>query len=124
MLTVLVVVTHVGLLVGAAEASRLNGLFGDLDVLLVGRPGSASVDGVFVDLDMLGLVLRPRRGVYGGVILGAVTLSVFTLSDVNGVCVRVTVSIDLNVSVGELGGACRSKGSEDGCQLVCSCWAR
>ena len=84
MLTVIVVVTHVGLLVGVTEARRLNGLFGDLNLLVEGRSGSTSVDGVFVDLDMLRLEVRPRRGVYGGVMLGAETLSVFTLSDVDG----------------------------------------
>ena len=106
-LTVLVVVTHVGLLVGEVEAGRLDGLLGDLDVLRVGRAGRCSVNGVLVDLDALSGVLRTGRDVYGGGILGAETLSVFTFSNVDGVCVRVAMSIDLNVSVVIL-GVCRS----------------
>ena len=106
-------------MVGEAEAGRLNGLLGDLDVLRVGRAGRCSVNGVLVDLDALGGVLRAGRGVYGGGILGAETLSVFTLSDVNGVGVGVAMSIDLNVSVVIL-GACRSEREEKTCQSVWS----
>lgn len=106
LLTVFVVISHVRLLVGAAEAGRLDSLLGHLDFLLVGGTAGSAVNGTLVDLGVLGLVLRPRGSVYGALVLGAETLSVFTLSNVNGACVRVAMSIDLHVSVGVL-GACR-----------------
>lgn len=52
-LTILVVVTHLGLVLGGRNAGRLNGLFGNLYGLLVHLRAGAlrlGVDGVFVDV--------------------------------------------------------------------------
>uniref|UniRef100_A0A1Y1KVU9 Uncharacterized protein n=1 Tax=Photinus pyralis TaxID=7054 RepID=A0A1Y1KVU9_PHOPY len=100
--TVLVVVTHVGLLLCLAEASRLNGLVRELDLLMNRSLNRSFLNGVLIDTDVLGLVLRASRSVYGGVIDGAETFTVFTLSNVNGGRVRALVSVDLNASVGIL----------------------
>lgn len=102
--TFLVVVTHLGFLLGAIEMSGFNGL-GDLYVLLVGsRTAVVSFNGVLVDTDVLGLV-RLRSGIYGRVVDGTVALAVFTFSNVNSRGVWLAVRVDLNVSVSEL-GAC------------------
>lgn len=82
MLTVLVVVTHLGLLVlGAGDLGGLDGLLRDLHVLLESRARNGGVNGELVDLGG-GLVLgRARRsavngevvvlGLLGGLVLGA-----------------------------------------------------
>lgn len=95
-LTVFVVVTHLGFLVGGRVTGRLDGLFGDVDVLLVGGTGRWSVKGVVVGV-------RVARSFYVGVVLGSVTLAVLTLGDVDGAGVGLAVSVDLDVSVGVLG---------------------
>lgn len=101
--TVLVVVTHVGLLLCLAEASRLNGLVRELDLLVNRSLNRSFFNGVLIHTDVLGLVvLRASRSVYGGVIDGAETFTIFTLSNVNGGRVRALVSVDLNTSVGVL----------------------
>lgn len=83
MLTILVVVTHLGFLVGGREASRLNSLFRDSN-FFPDRSGRASVNGVFVDTDVLGVVvMRTGEAVYSGVVGRTKTLAVFTLSNVN-----------------------------------------
>lgn len=118
MLTVLVVVTHVGLLLGASEAGRLNCFFGDLDVLLVGRTRDTGVNSEVVEWGA-GLVVRARRSVYGCLVLGlrAETLTVLTLSDVNRACVRLRGGVNVNVSIGVL----RARSGRTGrcCQLGC-----
>lgn len=83
----------------AAEASRLNGLFSELDFLVDGSLDRLFLNGVLVDTEVLCLILRTRRSVYSGVIGRAETFTVFTLSDINGGGVRVAVSINLNASV-------------------------
>lgn len=102
-LTVLVVVTHVGFLVGAGETGRLNGFVGDLNVLLVGRTGNAGVNSEVVAVGT-GLVVRARRAVYGSVVvvLGTEALTILTFSNVNRVCERFVTGVNLNVSVGVL----------------------
>lgn len=96
-LTILVVVTHLGFLVGASETDGLVVVLGDLDVLLVSGRASLSVNGVFVDVDVLGLVRL--LAVYSGVVSRAVTLAIFTLDVVNGAAVGCLLSIDLDASV-------------------------
>ncbi len=105
--TVFVVVTHLGLLIGATETVGLKGLLGDLDVFLVNGRAGVSVNGVLVDTDVLGLVVG-LRNVYSGVVSRAVMLAIFTLDVVNGGAVGLTVSIDLDVSVCVL-VVCRSR---------------
>jgi hypothetical protein len=102
-LAVVVVVTHVGFLVGTREASRLNGLFGDVSPLLVrGTGGDTGVNGEFVDTG-IGLVLRlVGCAVYSSVVLGTKTLTVLTFGNVNGACVRLG-DVNVNVSLVVLG---------------------
>jgi hypothetical protein len=110
--TVLVVVTHLGFLVGAAVAGRFNGLVRESHFTTGGRARDGSVNGELVGVGGLGLVLRLRGdGVYGrlvGRLVGRTeTLAVFTLSDVNGAGVGLgglRVNVDVNVSVVVLGG--------------------
>ena len=98
MLTVLVVVTHFGLLVGARHVRGRrfnNGLVGLVLELLRSTVGLdlTTFNGV-VDLDAVGLVVvvllrKTRRGVYGSsvlllVVLRAEALAVLTFSNVNG----------------------------------------
>ena len=106
--TVLVVVTHLGFLVGAAVAGRFNGLVRESHFTTGGRARDGSVNGELVGVGGLGLVLRLRGdGVYGSVVGRAETLAVFTLSDVNGAGVGLgglRANVDVNVSVVVLGG--------------------
>jgi hypothetical protein len=55
-LTVLVVVTHLGLLLSGREAGGFNGFFGELYVLTGSRTGNASVDGELVEVGGVVLV--------------------------------------------------------------------
>lgn len=98
--TVLVVVTHFGLLISAAEGEGLEGILSDLDALLVNRRVGVSVDGVFVHTNALGLV--GLRDVYSGVVSRAVTLAIFTLDVIDGAAVRLAVSVYLDASVNVL----------------------
>lgn len=102
MLTVLVVVTHVGFLLSAGEAGRLNGCVRDVNAFPEGRARNTSsgVDGEVVDVGGGGLVVRPRRAVYGRVELGAETLTILTFSNVNRACEGFVTGVNLNVSVG------------------------
>lgn len=103
--TVLVVVTHVGFLFGAGEASRLNSLFGEVDFFLDRRLKMGSTfNGVLVEANVLGVVLG-TRSVYGGGISRAEALTIFTLSDVNGRTVRAGAVVNLNTSIGVLGAS-------------------
>lgn len=70
-------------MVGAGETGRLNGLVRDNVGLLGGGTSEATFDGELV-------------GVVGA---GTETLAVLTLSDVYGAGVRLTVGVNLNVSV-------------------------
>lgn len=109
--TVLVVVTHVGFLFGACETSWLNRLFGEVSFFLDRRLKVRSTfNGVLVDTNVLGLVLMARGSVYSGCVGRAVTLTIFTLRDVNGRSVRPSAVVNLNTSVVELG-------------VVCWCWS-
>jgi hypothetical protein len=121
---VLVVVTHLGLLVGAGVAGGLNGFLREAD-FAVGRRGAGdgSVNGELVGVVVLGLVLRLRVGVgvgvavYSSVVRRAETLSVFTLSDVNGAgegLDGVGVDVNVNVSVVVHRGRCRSRSGRGG----------
>lgn len=107
--TVFVVVTHLGLLISTTVTEGLKGLFGDLDVLSVNRRGAgAGVDSVLVDTDVFRLEsLGLRSGVYGGGVSRAVTLAIFTFDVVNGAAVRLAMSINLNMSICVL-AVCRS----------------
>ena len=111
--TVLVVVTHLGFLVGAAVAGRLNGLLGESHFTTGGRARDGSVNGELVGVGGLGLVARLRRDrVYGRLIGRTETLAVFTLSDVNGARVGLRglgVDVDVDVSVVVLGGRSSSR---------------
>jgi hypothetical protein len=51
MLTVLVVVTHLGFLGGSLATGSVDGLFDDVYLLVVGRAGSRGVNGGAGDLD-------------------------------------------------------------------------
>ena len=88
---------------GTREASRLNGLFGDVSPLLVrGTGGDTGVNGEFVDTG-IGLVLRlVGCAVYSSVVLGTKTLTVLTFGNVNGACVRLG-DVNVNVSLVVLG---------------------
>lgn len=85
---VFVVVAHVRLLVGSSETSWL-GVVADSHFLTVSGTVETGVDGVLV-----GTVARGSR---------TESLAIFTLSDVYGACVGLTVSVNLNVSVVVLG---------------------
>jgi hypothetical protein len=87
---------------GAAEASWLNGLFREPDFFANRSLDGSVLNGVLVDTGVLGLKLRASRSVYGGVIGRTVTFTIFTLSDINGRWVSVAVSVNLNTSVGIL----------------------
>lgn len=87
-LAVFVVVSHVRLLVSSGETSRL-GVVADSHFLVVSGTVEAGVDGVVVVAGVTGSRTE--------------SLAVFTLSDVYGACVGLTVSIDLDVSVVVLG---------------------
>jgi hypothetical protein len=98
---IIVVVTHLGFLV--AETLTLNGLFGNLHFLTNGRTRDRCVNG-----ELVGVNLRTELGCRSGVGRGAVgaeTLAVVTLSDVNGAQVGTTVVVDFNVSLGVLGSS-------------------
>jgi hypothetical protein len=103
-LTVLVVVTHLGLLVGAGVAGRLNGLLSDLHVLVVARTRGSSVNSeVAGDVNVLGLELSSRRRVDSAGVVGTVSLAVFTLSDVNGAGEGLVTVVNFDVSLGVVG---------------------
>jgi hypothetical protein len=108
---VLVVVTHLGLLVGAGVAGGLNGFLREANFAVGRGARDGSVNGELVGVGVLGLVLRLRGAVYGSVVRRAETLSVFTLSDVNGAgegLDGVGVDVNVNVSVVVLSGRSRS----------------
>lgn len=108
MLTVLVVVTHLGLLASAEDVGRLDGLIGDLKgVLVVCRCRDTSLsNGEVVDvMNLVGLVeARCRWCVYSSGEVGLEAFAVLTLSNVNRRSERRLVNVDLNVGVSELGG--------------------
>jgi hypothetical protein len=112
---VLVVVTHLGLLVGARVAGRLNGLLRDLHVLVVARTRGSSVNSeVAGDVDVLGLELSSRRRVDSAGVVGTVTLAVFTLSDVDGAAEGLMTVVNFDVSLGVVGArSLRSSGLVD-----------
>jgi hypothetical protein len=106
---VLVVVTHLGFLLGDREASRFDGLVRDnLDAFLERSFGrNARVNGVFVDVDARRLVARTSRCVYGGVVLSGKALTVLTLGKVNGACEGFgNVNSDVRVRLCEFGARC------------------
>jgi len=84
--TVFVVVTHLGLLVGARVTNWLDSVFGDLDVLLVGTSGrNAVVNGEFVDEGVGVVVVTVTRvSVYSSIVLRTEALTVLTFSNVDG----------------------------------------
>jgi hypothetical protein len=98
---IVIVVTHLGFLV--AVTLTLNGLFGNLHFLPDGRTWDRCVNGELVGVD-LRTELGCRSGVGRGAV-GAETLAVVTLSDVNGAQVGTTVVVDFNVSLGVLGSS-------------------
>lgn len=100
-LTILVVVTHLGLLVSDAVTAGLNGVLCDLHFLLEGRTWDRSVNGEFVDTGF-GTELRRRTREVRRVLDGAEAIAVFTLSNINGAQVGMAVGVDLDVSLGVL----------------------
>jgi hypothetical protein len=104
---IVVVVTHLGFLVGAAVTLTFNSLFGDLHFLANSRTWDGCVNGELVGVD-LRAELGGRSGVGRGAV-GAESLAVVTLSDVNGAQVGTTVGVDFNVSLGVLGSRLRAE---------------
>lgn len=99
-LTVFVVVTHLGLdTVAEAFTGRLNGLFGQLGVLVLGAlVGGTAVDGV------LGLDVGAGRSLAAHfllVVTGLETLAVLALDAVDGGVVVVVTAVDLDVRLRE-----------------------
>lgn len=107
--TVLVVVTHLGLLVGTGEAGRLNGLVGrDLDVSLVGgsRNTGVYVNGELVVVGLTLVLLGAGSSVYSGVVRRAEALAVLTFGNVNGAGMSVVRDVDIYVRIGVLRARC------------------
>jgi predicted aconitase with swiveling domain len=129
--TVLVVVTHLGFLGCGLVAGSVDSFLGDLDVLAVLRARGRGVNGEFVDTDVLLEGGTLSRGVDGelvntnglleeGALAGSVnggtghaelvlvgrldTGAIFTLGNVNGSVVGTMSLIDLNAGIG-VGGA-------------------
>lgn len=98
-LTVLVVVAHLGFLVGVSETEWLSGFVVDSYVLFARSVAGLSVYGVLVDADVLSIAAT-----------GTESITVFSFSVINSAGVWLAVSINFNVSVGEL-CACRSMGT-------------
>lgn len=100
--TVFVVVTHLGLLVGTGVTDWLNCVLGDLDILLIGMPGRNSViNGEFVDVGIGVVVITVTRvSVYSCIILGTEALTILTFSDVDWACKRFgNVDVDVSLSI-------------------------
>lgn len=93
---VLVVVAHLGFLVGVSETEWLNGFVVDSYVLFARSVAGLSVYGVLVDADVLSIAAT-----------GTESIAVFSFSVINSAGVWLAVSINFDVSVGEL-CACRS----------------
>jgi hypothetical protein len=127
---ILIVVTHLGCLGGGSVTGSVNGLFGDLDVLVEGRARSRSVDGRLGYADGLlvagdvarsvdGGVVEVRgllegRAVAGGVdggagvgdfvtVVGLETGTILALSNVDDGVLRAVVVIVLDARLGERG---------------------
>lgn len=101
-LTVLVVVTHLGLLLSERETSWFNGFVGDSYGFLGSRSGNTSVVGVFVDVNAVGVEARSSRGrsVYGVVVLRLEAFTVLTLGNVNRAGEGLdNVNVDVSISV-------------------------
>lgn len=109
--TVLVVVTHLGLLAGGvAVAGNLDGLLGDLHVLVVNRTLGGRVDGGVVNTASRLLVVGRVAGTVNGgtgyvdllAVVGLEARAILALGNVDGgaVVVVVRVAVGLNVSLG------------------------
>jgi hypothetical protein len=103
--TVLVVVTHSGFLVGYGVANWFDSFLGDLYVLLVGRSGwNLVVNGEFVDVNFVVTEARSGRSVYGNVVRSVVrrleAFTVLAFSNVNRASEGFgDVNVDVDVSV-------------------------
>jgi len=118
---VLVVVTHLGLLVGAGEAGRLNGLVGrDLDVSLVGgsRNTGVYVNGELVFVGLTLVLLGAGSSVYSSVVRRAEALAVLTFGNVNRAGVSVVRDVDIYVRIGVLRARCGRSALLESVRLV------